>query len=99
MPKFKVLPNGLNTKKQTYENLTINAMLNLANNNDGYYLYIHSKGTTNVSSTQIYWRRFMMKWMVSHYDVCIDILNRGYYTIGTNIQPNYKPPHYSGNFF
>jgi len=83
--------------KIIYENETINGMINVAKNNKTkfYGLYIHTKGTTMVSQSQNSWRNFLMYWLVQKHDICIDILNRGFYTIGVNFLVN----HYSGNFF
>jgi len=81
----------------SYENTTINGMIKIAKNNKikFYGLYIHTKGTTTFSQTQNNWRNFQMYWLVQKHDVCIDILNRDFYTIGINFLLN----HYSGNFF
>jgi hypothetical protein len=81
----------------SYENTTINGMIKFAKNSKikFYGLYIHTKGTTTFSQAQNYWRHFLMYWLVQKHDICIDILNRDFYTVGVN----YLEDHYSGNFF
>lgn len=98
--KFEPLSQAIMPYAQTYENLTVNAMINKAKtfDDDTYCLYIHSKGVSNMSSTQHGWRQFMMKWLVAKHKMCIDLLNRGFHTIGT-LFIGYDTPHYSGNFF
>ena len=39
----------------------------------------------------------MSYFLIKNYKLCIDILNRGFYTCGVNYLSN--PKHYSGNFF
>jgi hypothetical protein len=74
-------------------------MLKFSKENPKFYgLYLHSKGTSSVSKAQHDWRKFMMYFLVRNYKICIDILNRNFYTCGLNyIGILWK--HYSGNFF
>lgn len=87
---------------KTYENLTINALLDFAkvdHLNDNYYCYIHSKGVTARSPAQQSWRKHMMKWIVGEWKLCVDILNRGFNTVGTNSFTIFSKQHYSGNMW
>jgi hypothetical protein len=97
--KFIKLENAICPNIKSYENMTINAMLKFAKNQkkEFYGLYLHTKGTTSISKTQNSWRNFMMFFLVENYKLCIDIMNRGFYTCGINYIS--KPKHYSGNFF
>ncbi len=97
LTKFKELPKAIVPDSDTNENLTINAMIDIAKTVDANFLYIHSKGTTNKSPNAHIWRRFMMYWLVHRNELCLDILKRGFYTIGTIVVASLK--HYSGNFF
>ena len=97
LPKFKELNKAIVPKSNTHENLTINAMIDIAKTVDAYFLYIHSKGVTNKSFNLHIWRKFMMYWLVDRNDICLDILNRGFYTIGTFVNTHLK--FYAGNFF
>ena len=95
--KFEKLSSAICPNKPTFENDTINSMIKFAkNSNELFYgYYIHTKGTTAKSYSQHAWRRFMMYWMMARNDLCIDILNRGFNTVGVN----YTHEHYSGNFW
>lgn len=99
LPKFQPLKKAIVPKCQTHENLTVNAMLEFSRDptTDAYVLYMHSKGITQRSAMQQEWRRLMMHWMVGHHERCVDILRRGFYTVGTLVQITLM--HYSGNFF
>lgn len=59
-------------------------------------LYIHSKGVTGFSQNQHYWRHFMMYYLVYKWQMCVDLLRRGFYTIGVN---KLFRPYYAGNFW
>ena len=97
--KMKKMDNAICPDKNTFENMTINSMLKFSKTHkkNFYGLYLHTKGTTSVSESQHNWRKFMMFYLVKNYKLCIDLLNRGFYTCGINYLNN--PKHYSGNFF
>jgi hypothetical protein len=100
--KFIKLENAMCPNIKSYENMTINSMLKFTKkqNKEFYGLYLHTKGTTNKSNTQNSWRNFMMYYLIENYKLCIDIMNRGFYTCGVNyIDCISNPKHYSGNFF
>jgi hypothetical protein len=98
--KFKKLDDAIVPNLKTYENMTINSMLEFAKNSptEFYGLYLHTKGTTAVSETQNSWRQFMMYFLVKNYKICVDILNRNFYTCGVNYL-SAPTKHYAGNFF
>jgi len=99
--KIKLVYTSENKKE--HEIPTINKINEFSKNtNDEYYiLYIHSKGVTNLGGNekdyngQHYWRKFMNYWNITKHQICIDQLNKGYYTVGINCFEN----HYSGNFW
>lgn len=96
--KCKLLPGGKTNHE--FENGTINAAIEYLSGREGYLLYIHSKGVTAKNNTQNIWREYMMYWNVRKYETCIDILKRGFNTVGVCLLNfgMYKP-HYSGNFW
>lgn len=101
--KIKLTVHDSNLKK--YESITINTMLEHANNSVNQYdiLYIHTKGATglfrNGINGQYYWRQMMNYWMIEQHLTCIDYLSQDYATCGINSLPKRKPTHYSGNFW
>jgi hypothetical protein len=99
--KVKKMKRAICPNTKTYKNLTINSMIEFAkeSNHEFYGLYFHTKGMTNIHSTQNNWRHFMMYYLVTNYKLCIDILNRGFYTCGVNYLDTPMGKHYSGNFF
>ena len=96
--KFIPLNSAIIPDKKTYENGTINAMINYAKESKEkfYALYIHTKGTSNISEAQQGWRRIMMYWLVTNHKLCIDILNRDFFTVGLFYTTNFgiKHKHY-----
>lgn len=101
--KFTPMPQAILPNNKTYENGTVNSMITHAKESteNFYALYIHTKGTSNLSEHQHDWRRFMMYWLVRQHSLCIDILNRGFYTVGLSYTNSLGivPKHYSGNFY
>lgn len=100
--KFKKMKLAICPNTNTYENMTINSMIDFAKKSKHifYGLYLHTKGTSAVSPTQNNWRQFMMYYLVTNYKLCIDVMNRGYYTCGVNYLRGLDlKRHYSGNFF
>ena len=101
--KFKDDPKIVNCVaepiRKTHENLTINKVIEYSKNNkDNYILYIHSKGITSKTS---YWRDLMNYWNIIRYKDCLNILDRGYHTVGINLRSLLKKyfTFYSGNFW
>lgn len=99
--KVRPLPGALIPDQKTYENGTVNAMLDFLRDKDpGYVFYMHSKGVTARHPSQEGWRQYMMYWNVRKYHICIDLLSRGFNTTGvchTKLPLIYE--HYSGNFW
>ena len=106
--KVKPLSHALCDQVKTYENMTLNSMIHFCREIlpvEADCLYIHTKGTTAKSESQHAWREYMMYWLVDQHKMCIDLLQRGFYTVGTIYQ---KIPLirvygyerlYAGNFF
>ena len=80
------------------------------NNENVNILYIHTKGVCYNSTHYLYnhvndWIDMMLYFLVEKYDICLDILNNDYDTIGCNYsnciinEKEITPPHYSGNFW
>jgi hypothetical protein len=104
--KVKPLPRAMCAKDKTYENETLNSMIRFCQElpYTADCLYIHTKGTTAKSTAQHAWRDYMMHWMVERHDIALDLLKRGFYTVGSLYM---KLPFkvigydrlYCGNFF
>lgn len=104
--KVLPLPRAICANQKTYENQTLNAMIRFCQNLSytADCLYIHTKATTAKSKSQHLWRDYMMYWMVERYAVSLDLLHRGFYTVGTLYQHLPFQVYgynrlYSGNFF
>ena len=90
--------------KNEYEMPTVNKIMEFCEKekNEYYILYIHSKGVTKLTKNkkvkyngQHYWRKYMNYWNIYKHKICIEQLNKGFYTVGINCFDN----HYSGNFW
>jgi hypothetical protein len=86
-----------------HENMTINHLLKFSKQQteNVHILYLHSKGVTGRSVHQNYWRDYMMNYNVNMWEVCVNLLNNNYNTVGVNYKTLvFKDiPHYSGNFW
>lgn len=84
--KSAIAPN-----EKTYENKTINAMINFSKEAkySFYGLYIHTKGMTHSKRSNGKWRKHMEYWLIKKHELCIDILNRGFNTVGTGLINNH----------
>jgi hypothetical protein len=89
--KIKPLENAIVPNEKTYENKTINAMINFSKNAKYpfYGLYIHTKGMTHSKRSNGQWRKHMEYWLIKKHELCIDILNRGFNTVGTGLIQNH----------
>lgn len=98
--KFKKLDKAILPNVMCYENMTINSMIEFSKKSkkEFYGLYFHTKGTTSISEYQSYWRKFMSYFLIKNYKLCVDILNRGFYTCGVDYI-DFINKHYAGNFF
>lgn len=96
--KIKPLENAICPDRITYENTTINAMIEFSRENpDCNILYLHTKGTYNKYTYQTKWRKYMMNYLVGQHELCLDLLNRGFYSVGTLLTICFK--YYEGNFW
>ena len=86
-----------------HENMTINCLLEFSKQQteNVHILYLHSKGVTGRSVHQNYWRDYMMNYNVNMWEVCVNLLNNDYNTVGVNHKKLVfrDIPHYSGNFW
>ena len=104
--KIKQLPNAMCSKVNSYENMTLNSMIRFCRELpfDANCLYMHTKGTTAKTESQHAWRDYMMHWMVKEHEISLDLLNRGFYTVGTlyintPLLNSLKTRIYAGNIF
>jgi len=90
--------------KTEYEMPTVNKIMEFCEKEEHeyYILYIHSKGVTKLTTNkkekyngQHYWRKYMNYWNITKHKICIEQLNKGFYTVGINCWGD----HYSGNFW
>jgi hypothetical protein len=91
---------------------TITHMYQFAQNNDGYFLYFHTKGVSAPQDpVRRAWRNRLTKKTITEYRTCVEYLQNGCDVAGcgwkehphqSSIQPPYtiyKHSHFSGNFF
>ena len=99
--KIKPLQNAMCNEVKSYENMTLNNMIIFCRELliDANCLYIHTKGTTERSKSQNAWRDYMMHWLVKEHEISLELLNRGFYTVGALYKNFSIGRHYSGNFF
>lgn len=98
--KIKPLFNTMCDEVNSYENITLNSMIRFCAD----CLYIHTKGISVKSEPQHAWRDYMMHWMVKEHEISLDLLNRGFYTVGTHyintpLLHGLITKIYAGNFF
>ncbi len=82
-----------------FEKPALMAIENYAKQNNGYVLYLHSKGVSAPSNDiKTKWRRLMMRELVENWERCVmQLLN--YDVIGVNWRDMDDASHYSGNFW
>lgn len=93
-------------EERGWEQVTQHVLYNFAQDNDGFVLYAHTKGTANVEVSpwelnQEDWRRKMTFYNVTHWRESISHLSN-YDISGYNWLPDKLPEyskHYSGNFW
>lgn len=94
--KFKILKTD--SSNSSYERFTLHEMQNILQPDDKV-LYIHSKGVTKQSSTDVYqWRTLMEYFLMVNHNQCISDLET-YDCVGVNWHTEGAPPHFSGNFW
>jgi hypothetical protein len=82
-----------------FEKPALLAIEKYAKQNEGYVLYLHSKGVSNpVDKTKIIWRRLMMRELVEKWENCVLQLPK-YDLIGVNWREMPPVPHFCGNFW
>ena len=85
--KIKSLEGAIAPNEKTYENKTVNAMIKFSKDakQSFYGLYMHTKGMTHSKRSNGQWRKHMEYWLIKKHLLCIDILNRGFNTVGTGL--------------
>jgi beta-1,4-mannosyl-glycoprotein beta-1,4-N-acetylglucosaminyltransferase len=92
-------------KSNTYESNTLNKLYHFAKNNpNSNILYLHTKGIgySDDNNKINDWIELMLYFLVEKHEICTELLERGFDTIGCNYLQVYNPltpPHYSGNFW
>ena len=82
-----------------FETPTLLAIEKHVRENEGYVLYLHSKGVSNpFDETKVKWRRLMMKELVQNWEKCVLELPH-YDSIGVNWRDMPPISHYCGNFW
>ena len=82
-----------------FEKPALLAIEKYAKQNEGYVLYLHSKGVSNpADETKIIWRRLMMRELVEKWENCVLQLPK-YDLIGVNWREMPPVPHFCGNFW
>ena len=80
-----------------FERLAIFAIEKYAQQNEGFVLYLHSKGVSDPNSLiKTNWRQLMMRELVEKWADCL--LKLPYYDI-IGVDWRDAPPHFSGNFW
>lgn len=82
-----------------FERPTLLAIENYAKDNEGFVLYLHTKGVSSPDDeTKKKWRRLMMKELVDNWEYCLNQL-RFYDIIGVNWRDMPPISHFCGNFW
>jgi hypothetical protein len=82
-----------------FEKPAMFAIENFAKENEGYVLYLHSKGVSSPNDiTKAKWRRLMLKQLVDNWESCINQL-ADYDVIGVNWRETHPIAHFCGNFW
>lgn len=109
---LKTYSNPVIEHVNKYELGTLTHLHEHAKNNDGYYLYFHTKGATRINHPDNWdnnigysyrnvenWRHIMEHFNIDQWRVCVESLDEGYDTVGCNYNSVWGQPHYSGNFW
>jgi len=82
-----------------FESPTLLAIEKYVRQNEGFVLYVHSKGVSNPKDeTKVKWRRLMMKELVENWEKCVLELPH-FDSIGVNWRDMPPISHYCGNFW
>ncbi len=82
-----------------FETPALLAIEDYARQNEGYVLYLHSKGVSNPGDiNKVKWRRLMMKELVDNWEFCMLQLPK-YDVIGVNWRVMPPDSHFCGNFW
>lgn len=87
------------TELTHFEKPALLAIEDYARNNDGYVLYVHSKGVSNpTDGIKVKWRHLMMRELVQNWEYCLPQLP-DQDVIGVNWRDMPPTSHFSGNFW
>lgn len=91
-------------EENIYEGQTLSELYKYSKNNDGYVLYLHSKGVLNsffrawgIIGKDHKWRQYMNKYTVEMWKECVEKLDEGYEAVGPNYDKDFYP--FPGNFW
>jgi len=101
-PKIQIRFHSQDTS--LYERPALNKMIEDAQTEEFYVLYLHSKGVKHVTditmSKYVYdWSEYMFYFNMYNHAMCITELNNGASAVGCNLQERGAPLHFSGNFW
>ena len=86
-----------------WEQVTLEWVDEFSDNNDGYLLYAHTKGSAYPSRVSTPWRNKMTNNLVVNWRECVAFLDGGFDTVGTTWHPaceQFGPrPYWAGNFW
>jgi len=90
------------SKDKSWENETLNALIVkskkiVADESEGYVLYLHNKASWHNNTRGQSWRHNMMLYIVEEWNKCAQLLEMGYKTVGSF--HNWASRYYSGNFW
>jgi hypothetical protein len=92
---------GVSEDLKLYEVVTINSLRKdaIADTNNAYVLYLHSKGVTKPDNLGVKdWVKYMCYFNIYKYEECISKLKEGFNAVGVNLIHSPKT-HFSGNFW
>lgn len=92
--------SGKGEQENLFEGQTLKEIQTYSKTNDGYVLYIHSKGMLQYGSPPVNdWRAYMDYWMIEQWKDCIQKIEDDQVdAVGTNWTYEFYP-HFSGNFW
>jgi hypothetical protein len=78
---------------------TLNMVWDYCKNNNGYVLYLHSKGVTRPTNANMSdWKNLMEYFLIEKYESCLEALKNND-VCGVNFLSGTTKPHFSGNFW
>lgn len=91
---------SLDNDENIFEGQPLSEIQKYSKENEGYVLYIHSKGISHPDSIIPItdWRHYLNYWMIEKWEDCIKLLDDDISVVGTNWSSD-PHSHFSGNFW